>query len=209
MNRKIVAHTPFSQELAEAAARILVEEGQTDYRIAKQKAAERLGVRALAENSEIHEALIRYQQLYGGADYWQQLKALREAAVQALQFLSEFNPRAVGGVVTGAITSGSRLQIHAVCEQAELVDIFLDDRRIPFEQDDRDYRFPDGRSENIPLVCFEAGSVGIDVAIFEPGQPSPISPTQGKPFQRVKLPEMQRLLAETSLPHAALVASQP
>jgi hypothetical protein len=59
-------------EVASEAARIIATEGQHNYHAAKKKAAERIGVSerlALPSNIEVKEALLSYQDLYGGAAF--------------------------------------------------------------------------------------------------------------------------------------------
>ena len=54
--------------VAQEAARIIVEQGIEDYRLAKTKAAQRLGMSAggsLPGNSEIEKAVSEYLKLFG------------------------------------------------------------------------------------------------------------------------------------------------
>lgn len=189
-------------ELASEAARILCDEGGWDYHAAKLKAAQRLGLgarAALPENAQVQQALLEHQRLFGGTAYRQRLRALRETAVQALQLLDGFSPRLSGGAVSGAITRGHRLQLHGFADMPESLDLFLEDRGIPFEQDERDYRYADGRRDTVPLCRFEAGDVGIDVAMFDPDalqRPPPLSPADGQPMPRLTLDAARRLLTQ-------------
>lgn len=186
--------------LAAEAARILVEEAMTDYGAAKRKAAERLGlgVRAsLPDNAQVEAEVIAYQRLFGGTGYVHRLRELRATAVRAMKLLQEFEPRLTGAVVSGAIADAHRVQLHAFPDKAEMVDVFLANRGIAAEPDERDYRYGDGRIESVPLVCFEAAGVGIDVALFEPGQQrrAPLSPANGLPAKRLTLAQAEALLA--------------
>ena len=188
-------------ELVQEAARILVEESLTDYGIAKRKAAERLGLStraALPDNARIEAEVIAYQRLFGGAAYTQRLRSLRQTAVQAMKLLVSFDPRLTGAVISGAISDSHRVQLHAFPDKAELVDIFLADRGFEVDADERDYRYSDGRIERIPLARFKAGDIGVDVALFEPGQErhAPLSPTQGTPSKRLTLVQAEALAGE-------------
>ena len=63
------------------AARIMATEGQRNYRAAKRKAADRIGVSsrlALPSNREVEEALRAYQEFYGGERHARQLEGLRD-----------------------------------------------------------------------------------------------------------------------------------
>lgn len=185
-------------ELVAEAARILCEESLLDYRSAKLKAAQRLGLGArvaLPDNAAIEAAVIDYQRLFGGEEYARHLIALRQAAVSALRLLAEFQPRLVGGAVSGAITAAHRVQLHGFAEKPESLDLFLEHRGIPFEQDERTYRYPGGREEAVPLARFEAGEIGIDVAMFtiDDLRRLPLSPTNGLAMKRLTLADAEAL----------------
>ena len=90
--------------LAQEAARIMAEHGIRDFLVAKRKAAEDFGVSdgtAVLPCSEIEEALVAYQRLFGGASHLQALHAQRSAALAAMRYLHEFEPRLVGPVLSG------------------------------------------------------------------------------------------------------------
>jgi len=189
------------EALVREAARIFVEESLTDYGTAKRKAAERLGLgsrASLPDNARVQAEVIAYQRLFGGAAYAQRLQRMRLTAVQAMKLLSAFDPRLTGGVVTGAIGDAHRVQLHAFPDKAEMVDVFLSNRGFALQEDERDYRYSDGRIESVPLACFEAGDIGVDVALFEPGQErrAPLSPADGLPSRRLTLAQAEALAAE-------------
>jgi hypothetical protein len=188
-----------TERLAYEAARILCEEAALDYRSAKLKAAQRLGAGngALPDNAEIQAAVIAYQRLYGGREYAERLRALRATAVRAMRLLAEFRPRLVGAVASGAITAAHRVQLHGFGEKPEALDLFLESRGIPYRQDDRSYRYPDGSDERVPLARFEAGEVGVDVAMFADDELRrlPLAPSDGLPMKRLNLAEAEALAA--------------
>src|SRR5215470_1788503 len=82
--------------LAQEAARIMAQQGIHDFLTAKRKAADRLGVTdssALPRNTEIEEALAEYQRLFDAGAHRRSLDAQRRAALHAMHWLSEFQPR--------------------------------------------------------------------------------------------------------------------
>lgn len=187
-----------ARSLIQECARIVCDEDVLDYRSAKLKAMQRLGLSprgALPDNASIQAAVIDYQRIFGGRDYAERLIALRRAAVQAMKLLRPFEPRMVGAAVSGAITAAHRVQIQVFVERPEAIDLFLAGQQIPFEQDERDYRYPDGREQTVPLARFEAGEIGVDVAAF--GQDdlrrTPLSPADGLPMKRLKLADADAL----------------
>lgn len=184
--------------LVQEAARILCEEAVIDYRSAKLKAAQRLGLGGnapLPDNARIQAAVIEYQRLFGGRDYAERLRQLRATAVQAMRLLGAWQPRLTGAAVSGAITEAHRVQLHVFPDKAEALDLFFEDRGIPYQQDDRIYRYPDSREEQVPLLRFEAGEIGVDVAMFgeEDMRRTPLSPTDGLPMKRLGLAEAEAL----------------
>lgn len=188
-----------SVELVEEAARLICDEGYTDYRLAKLKAAERLGLgrsSGTPENHQIESAVLERQALFGGADYLEHLRRMRATALRAMKLLGAFAPRLSGSVVSGAIGIGHRVQIHVEADQPEIVEMLLHDRRVRFEQDERRYRLADGRDQQVPLLCIEADGVGIDIAVFDPGtqRNPPLSPIDGRPARRLLADQVQALL---------------
>ncbi|MDE0854509.1 MAG: hypothetical protein OSA97_08800 [Nevskia sp.] len=184
--------------LVQEAARILCEEAVLDYRSAKLKAAQRLGLGGntpLPDNARIQAAVIDYQRLFGGREYAERLRQLRSTAVQAMRLLAEFQPRLSGAAVNGAITAAHRVQLHVFVDKAEALDLFFEHRHIPYRQDDRAYRYANGSEDNVPLLRFEAGAVGIDVAMFgtDDLRRTPLSPSDGLPAKRLTLTEAETL----------------
>lgn len=184
--------------VAAEAARIICEEAVADYRSAKVKAAQRLGLIRrgnLPDNARIERAVIDYQRLFGGAQYAAQLAAMRKVALQAMRLLAEFSPRLVGAVASGAVTRIHRVQLHLFADAPEAVDVFLADRGIQVVQDERGYRYPDGRQRQIPLARFQAGEIGVDAAVFPLDELRwpPLSPTDGNPVRRLDLAAAESL----------------
>ena len=185
--------------VVQEAARLICEERLTDYRAAKLRAMQRLGLgphTALPDNLHVREAVVAYQRLFGGEDYVAHLRAMRNTALKAMGLLAEFQPRLVGGAVHGAVTTAHRVQLHAFSEKAEVVDLFLQHRGIPFEQDERAYHYADEREVMIPLARFEAADIGIDVAVFavDDQRRAPIDPSDGAPSKRLDVAAVQALL---------------
>ncbi len=187
--------------LVQEAARIVCEDGLADYRLAKQKAAERLGFgggAAMPSNAEIQEAVIQYQRLFGGRAYADRLTHMRRTAVQAMRMLEEFDPRLVGAVASGATTDAHHVQLHCFADKPEAIDWLLESRGLKYEVDERCYRYPDGQTRQIPVISFMAADVGVDVAVFSERnvRGAPLSPTDGQVVKRLDLAAAEQLAAE-------------
>ncbi|NKF21154.1 hypothetical protein [Solimonas marina] len=186
---------PLRNVIAEEAARIVCSESLIDYHAAKLKALHRLGLpsrhTSLPDNGQVDAAVIDYLRLFGGAAYTQRLARMRQLAPRLMRSLAAFEPRLTGGAVSGAVTVAHHLQLHVFAEQSELLDMFLLDRGIDFDIDERRYKYPGGREEQVPLLRFSTDGVGVDLAVFmtDDLRRTPISPMTGLPYARLNLDE--------------------
>jgi hypothetical protein len=186
--------------VVQEAARIICEDGLADYRLAKQKAVERLGLgfgTPLPSNADIQDAVIQYQRLFGGRAYADRLTKLRRTAVQAMRLLREYRPRLVGAVATGATTDAHKVQLHCFADKPEQIDMLLADANLRFEVSERRYRLASGETLDVPVLTFMAEDVGVDIAVFpERGaHVAPLSPTDGQPMKRLELAAVEQLAA--------------
>ncbi len=185
--------------VANEAARIMREEGVRDYLLAKRKAAQRLGITdrgALPGNDEIAEALGAQQRLFGGDGYHDRLRALRRMAIEALGLFHGFEPRVVGGVLTGAVTNNTAIDLHLFTDSPEAVAYRLMEHEVPYEVADRRVRYTPDRQELMPAYRFVAGDVQIEATVFPLAglrQP-PNCPVGGGPMRRARRPELEALL---------------
>ena len=189
--------------LAQEAARIMAEHGIRDFLVAKRKAAERFGVTdggaVLPKNSEIEEALAAYQRLFGGASHLQALHAQRSAALSAMRYLREFEPRLVGAVLAGTATEHSDVQLHLFADRAESVTLKLIDQGIPHEVTERRVKLNAERSRAFPGLRFEMDDQPIEATVFPPEgiRQAPVSPVDGRPMRRASALEVEALLQES------------
>lgn len=185
------------ERLVQEAARIMAEEGLTDYHLAKRKAAQRLGAsetRNLPQNREIQAALADYQRLFGGEQRDRRLAELLDTAIDALGFLERFRPRLVGSLIDGTAGPFSEVNIHVFAETPEEVVVFLMENDIPYDEDERRYRFEEDYGFR-PVFRFMAGDVSVSLAVFDDRdrRHPPRSRVDGMPMRRVALVEVQRM----------------
>ncbi len=114
-----------SEEIAHAAARLVVDEGM-DYASAKRRAAQDLqrhgGVRAELPSHEVLEDAVREHLAIFHADTQPaELQALRQQAAQWLERLAEFRPHLGGAVWRGTATRLSPI----------IIDLYADDSKAP------------------------------------------------------------------------------
>lgn len=185
-------------QIAREAARLMLEGGLNDFQFAKRKAAERLGVvdrGALPNNVEIESALVEYQRLFRSDVQPQRLAELRASAVQAMRFLADFEPRLAGPVLTGTADLHSAVEIHLHADSPEEVGLFLEERGIPYELNDRRVRTGPDDGQAYPVYEFMAGDAPIDLLVlpYRMSRQPPLSPVTGKAMQRANLRKAERL----------------
>jgi hypothetical protein len=185
--------------LAQEAARIMSEHGIRDFLTAKRKAAERFGVtdgNVLPRNTEIEDALAEYHRLFGGDRHMQTLAGQRNAALSAMQMLSEFDPRLVGPVVSGTATEHNDIQLHLFAERPESITFRLMDLGIDHEVVERRVRYGADRVVAYPGVHFELEEHMVDATVFpiDGIRQAPVSPVDGKPMRRIDADELEVLL---------------
>jgi len=185
--------------LAQEAARIMAQHGIHDFLTAKRKAAERLGVvdaSALPRNTEIEEALAEYQRLFNATGHEQTLHSQRRAALHAMHWLSKFEPRLVGSVLSGTATEHADIQLHVFADRPENVTLQLIDRGVEHEVTERRVRFDAERIKAYPGLRFSVGSRRIEATVFplDGIRRAPVSPVDGKPMRRADADELQSLL---------------
>ncbi len=189
--------------LAQEAARIMSEQGIDDYRLAKRKAAERLGatdIAVLPKNTEIEAALAAHHRLFEADKHSSALESARRTALQAMRLLHKFQPRLVGPVLSGTASAHSEVNLHLFTDGAESVALHLMEQGIPHEIAERRMRYEPDRLVSYPVVRFVAGNREIDAVVFpiDGIRQSPSSPVDGKPMRRADSGELQDLLANKS-----------
>ncbi|MDX1915957.1 MAG: hypothetical protein SFU55_10270 [Methylophilus sp.] len=139
------------QMIAQAAARMMAEDGIHDFAYAKKKAGRQLGVSensALPTNAEVEEEIRLYHQIYSADEQPQELHKLRRAALATMQLFERFNPHLTGSVLEGTAGRFGQTDIHLFADSAKDVEIFLLSQQIPFESSEKTYRLSDRPSKD-------------------------------------------------------------
>ena len=187
------------QVVAQEAARIIVDHGVRDYRLAKQKAAERLGVvgrGSLPGNAEIEAAVVEHLQIFGGDSHTDQLRLMRVAALSAMDLLAPFSPRLVGPVLAGTADENSAVNLHVFADSAEIIAMELADIGINYRPYERRLKSRRGRVETYAGFEFHHSHSPIQATVFPVDgiRQAPMSPIDGKPMRRVDADAVQQLL---------------
>lgn len=190
------------QLLAQEAARIIVDQGLRDYRIAKIKAAERLGMNsrgALPGNTEIEQAIAEHLLLFGGNSHAGFLHELRSTALSAMQLLQDFAPRLVGPVLAGTADDNSAINLHLFVDSSEVVALFLEGHGIacrPYERRLKNRRGRNVQANIFPGYEFKFEGEPVEATVFPVDgiRQAPLSPIDGKPMQRADEKSVRALL---------------
>jgi hypothetical protein len=175
--------------LAQEAARIIVEQGIGDYRVAKIKAAERMGMTgrgSLPGNAEIEYAVSEHLKLFGRESHVDLLRTLREAALSAMELLAAFAPRLVGPVLHGTAAVNSPVNLHVFADSTELVAARLQESRVQYRLFERRLKSRRDRSESFSGYRFTHQNSPIEATVFplKGMRQAPISPVDGRPMRR-------------------------
>ncbi len=187
--------------LAQEAARIIVEQGIEDYRVAKLKAAERLGMSArgsLPGNTEIEKAVSEHLKLFGRESHLDLLRVLRRAALSAMELLAPFTPRLVGPVLHGTAIANSPVNLHVFADDAETVANRLREYSIAYRPFERRLKSRRDRSQTFAAFRFVQDESAIEATVFpvDGVRQAPISPVDGKPMRRADRAAILKLLED-------------
>ena len=129
-------HRNVRSEIAYLAARLIAEDGITDFAAAKQKAARQVGIMdhgSLPDNVEIDAALKSHQALFRRDSQPQECRALRQIAIEVMRGLDRFSPWLVGAVLTGSANRFSPIELEIVADDAKQLEIFFLNIGTPFD----------------------------------------------------------------------------
>lgn len=124
------------EQLAHHAARLMAEDGITDYAFAKRKAAKQMGAmdtNHLPSNQQIEEALRSFRALYQHETHPSVLHQLRQQALAAMRLLEPFHPYLTGSVLNGTAGEQSDINLLVYSDDEKAVMMFLLKHDLPFE----------------------------------------------------------------------------
>jgi len=187
------------QVVAQEAARLIIDHGIRDYRIAKQKAAERLGVvgrGSLPGNTEIESAVSDHLQIFGGESHDDLLRLMRTAALSAMELLNDFSPRLVGPVLAGTADENSSVNLHVFADSPEMVAMEIGDMGIQIRPYERRLKARRGQVEIYAGFEFNHQNEMMQATVFPVDgiRQAPMSPIDGKPMKRADKEAVQSLL---------------
>jgi hypothetical protein len=189
------------QQIAFQAAKLLLSGNAQDYDSAKRKAAKQLGIKLegpLPSDSEVEENLTSYQNLFRKDEHKHLLSLLRRLAEKAMTLLHAFSPRLVGPVLHGIVTQNTPVNLLIFSDPVENVDIFLMEKRIPFEMGLEMMTLSDGSTQQIATYRIKDNNVAVEI-IALPVEMRKHLPVQGKNnsliYRGAGIEELKRLMS--------------
>lgn len=179
------------REIAATAARMMAEDGISDFGFAKRKAARQLGASdtdSLPNNAEIEAELRAWQALYQDEEQAERLLEMRRAAVGVMRLLDDFRPYLTGGALDGTAGRYTEVDIELFAESAKEVEIFFLNQDIAYE-----HREPRRPAPHAPeaILSFEWEQVPIRLSIY----PADAERSNRRHADRARLPAVEALLA--------------
>ncbi len=191
--------TGLRREIAALAARMMAEDGISDFGFAKRKAARQLGAVSsdvLPNNLEIEAELRAWQALYQDEEQEQRLFEMRSTAVEVMRLLQPFRPYLAGGAVDGTAGRYSELEIELYPESAKEVEIFFLNQGLSYEH--REPRRPAPHAAEA-ILSFDWDEVPVRLSIYPAG-----SERSGKRSSlRARLEQVEAMLAGAGAPAIA------
>lgn len=183
------------KHLASAAARLIAEDGITDYHVAKLKAANQLGLpenTRLPENPEVEAELRTYQRLFQDDEQTERILYLRQKAYEIMSIMQKFNPYLTGSVLDGTAGRYAEIDIQLFTDSAKDVEIFLINQKI-------DYEHSVPRSERAEAVLTIHSDEAVANLIVYPSHEERVTfrTRAGKVRRRIRLDALGALLAST------------
>jgi hypothetical protein len=185
--------------IAHLAARMIAEDGVSDYGLAKRKAARQAGApdsRNLPTNIEIEDALRAYQQLYQADEHPERLRRLRLLALEMMRLLEPFDPHLTGPVLSGSASRHAEIHLHLYTDDVKDLEFFLLNRQVPFRA--RDTRVWSGSVTTV-VPTFQIGTLEADysITVLAPQhrrQPLRVT-SDGRPLERAPIESVESLVA--------------
>ena len=183
------------REIAALAARMMAEDGISDFGFAKRKAAKQLGATdadSLPNNTEIEAELRAWQALYQDDEQPERLFEMRTAAVEVMHMLDTFRPYLTGGALDGTAGRYSELEIEIFPDSTKDVEIFFLNQDFPYE-----HREPRRPAPHAPeaILSFDWEDVPVRISVY----PSAAERVPRRGQDRARLAQVEALLAGSSM----------
>lgn len=186
--------------IAQEAARIIEEQGLTNFRSAKEKAVTRLGLEqqgALPSNEEVEHALAERHRIFHGDTHEAHVARLRQAALDLMRPLDRFEPRLAGPVLNGSATEHAVVDLHVFSDAPEDVGAEIEALGLTYRPVEYRLRLRRDEMEMFPGYRVRGPECEFALTVFPErlrGH-APLSPVDGRPMRRATARDVEALLS--------------
>lgn len=145
------------EQIAQAAAALIIESGISDWQFARRKAARQLGLGERAnmpDRVELESALREYAAIYLADEQPGLLEELQAGALRWMELLREFEPELTGPAAEGWAYPGCEIRLELLADDAKVVEIALLNRGVDVEH------LPAAGPGNGPVTLHVDGEAG-------------------------------------------------
>lgn len=183
--------------ICDTAARLIAEEGISDYSQAKRKALRQLGLpesTPLPSNAEVEAALREWQAVFQDEEQIERVAHLRRKAAELMEILQEFRPYLTGSVLDGTAGRYAEIDLQLFADSAKEIEIFLLNRGVP-------YSHATPRNDRAEAVLVVESEDAVANLVVYPTLDERISPKgrDGRPRARARLTAVKALLATNNV----------
>ncbi|HNN07590.1 MAG TPA: hypothetical protein PKM62_01585 [Azospira sp.] len=183
--------------ICDTAARLIAEEGISDYSQAKRKALRQLGLpesTPLPSNAEVEAALREWQAVFQDKEQIERVAHLRRKAAELMEILQEFRPYLTGSVLDGTAGRYAEIDLQLFADSAKEIEIFLLNRGVP-------YSHATPRNDRAEAVLVVESEDAVANLVVYPTLDERISPKgrDGRPRERARLTAVKALLAANNV----------
>ena len=203
MTRPAVLHrNNLRREIAALAARMIAEDGISDYGFAKRKAARQLGALnadELPNNAEIEAEVRTHLALFQDEEHLERQHAMRLAAIEVMRELQDFRPYLTGAVLEGTAGRYSEVELDLFPESAKEVEIFFLNHSVAYEHREPRRNQPDAPEA---ILVFDWDDIPVKLRIYSPDveRLHRRGAHGSRQMERARLSVVEALISETPAP---------
>jgi hypothetical protein len=196
-----MANAKLRQAIALEAARLMYERSESEYYIAKRKAAKRLcrqNVKPgdLPSNAEIRDQIQVFARIHEGDKRTEHLREMRLEGLRMMRVLRPFRPRLIGSVMTGHVRKGSDIDIHVFSDSAAVVADLLKSEGFQFDVERKQITKFEETRVYTHIHVYDRFNFELTVYAEDKAHYVFRSSVTGKPIERASIAELEALLRQ-------------
>ena len=187
--------------IAAQAARLMAQDGITEFGAAKRKAARQLGFTdadALPSNDEVETERRAYQVLFHNDEQQARVAALRDIALDLMAGVACYQPCLTGPVWKGTAGPDAEISIDLFAESQKMVEVLLIDEEIPYATREWPH-FNRALERKVPVLTFEHEHCAVNLVIYgEDDRRGALLPDAGGEAARGDMAAVRKRMAQAA-----------